>query len=116
MSQAYRIAAGIIARRLPRGDGDVQAARQMATENLVRLRVNEGLVHEVINDYVAYMEGNTELARYHRLLATHDWAYEFSDDHSMWRRGCVERHVLNAMAAQLDHDRSIWRLYDPGTH
>lgn len=113
MSQAYRVAANIIARRLHHGDGNIQAARQMATENLARLQVNEGLAQEVINDCVAYMESDTELARYHRLLATHDWTYEFSDDHSMWQRGCAERHVLNALAAQLDHDRSIWRLYDP---
>ena len=29
-----------------------------------------------------------------RLLETHDWTYQRSDDHSKWQRGCEERRRI----------------------
>ena len=28
------------------------------------------------------------------LCNNHDWTYEYSDDHSVWRRGNIEREIL----------------------
>ena len=44
---------------------------------------------------------NTELTTLDRLLAFHDWHYEFSDDHSAWTRGVRERDAINAEAKRL---------------
>jgi hypothetical protein len=27
----------------------------------------------------------------------HDWTFEYSDDHSVWRRGCEQRDALRAV-------------------
>ena len=44
---------------------------------------------------------NPELTTLDRLLAFHDWHYEFSDDHSAWTRGVRERDAINAEAKRL---------------
>jgi len=38
---------------------------------------------------------NENLVNLDRLLQFHDWTYEFSDDHSVWKRGVVERDNIN---------------------
>ena len=49
-----------------------------------------------------------ELTKYRKLLAWHDWAYEYSDDHSVWIRGRQELAVLREMQSKLDPDCEIW--------
>ena len=44
---------------------------------------------------------NPELTTLDRLLAFHDWHYEFSDDHSAWTRGVRESDAINAEAKRL---------------
>lgn len=46
-------------------------------------------------------------------LKRHDWFYEYSDDHSVWRRGSDERSKLYAACSEHDPDRSIWNQYAP---
>jgi hypothetical protein len=38
---------------------------------------------------------NEHLTTLDRLLAFHDWTYEYSDDHSAWTRGQREREAIN---------------------
>ena len=38
---------------------------------------------------------NDPLVNLERLLQFHDWHYEFSHDHSVWKRGVAERDAIN---------------------
>ena len=38
---------------------------------------------------------NDTLVNLERLLQFHDWSYEFSDDHRVWKRGTAERDAIN---------------------
>lgn len=51
--------------------------------------------------------------RYIELLETHDWFYQFSDDHSVWKRGDDEYNTIMGLKAQLDPDGSIFNQYKP---
>jgi hypothetical protein len=44
---------------------------------------------------------NEHLTTLDRLLAFHDWHYEYSDDHSAWNRGVREREAINAEVKRL---------------
>jgi hypothetical protein len=44
---------------------------------------------------------NPELIALDQLLAKHDWTYEYSDDHSAWKRGRQERDAINAEKRRL---------------
>ena len=47
---------------------------------------------------------NPELTTLDRLLAFHDWTFEYSDDHSQWCRGVRERDAINAEQKRLIHE------------
>lgn len=111
MTPATFNACRTIAMRLLHGNQDVASARTAATEQLIRLGHNPGMAAEIATDAVQRLSADTELARYERLLATHDWTYEYSDDHSVWQRGRAERAVLQALAQQLDPERKLWQEY-----
>ena len=36
-----------------------------------------------------------------RLLAHHDWYYDYCDDHSVWTRGVSQRDAINAEQRRL---------------
>ena len=38
---------------------------------------------------------NEPLAVLEKLLKSHDWTYEFSDDHRVWKQGMAERSAIN---------------------
>jgi hypothetical protein len=44
---------------------------------------------------------NENLVTLDRLLAFHDWYYDYSDDHSVWTRGVRERDAINAEQKRL---------------
>ena len=44
---------------------------------------------------------NPELTTLDRLLAFHDWYYDYSDDYSAWTRGRREREAINAEVKRL---------------
>ena len=46
---------------------------------------------------------NPELIALDRLLARHDWFYEYSDDHSGWRRGQAQLDAINEEQRRLIH-------------
>ena len=44
-----------------------------------------------------------ELIALDRLLARHDWFYDYSDDHSVWRRGQAQLDAINEEQRRLIH-------------
>lgn len=50
---------------------------------------------------------------YVNLLRTHDWAYEWSDDPGVYRRGANERNELYRMQVVIDEDYTIWNENAP---
>jgi hypothetical protein len=41
-----------------------------------------------------------DLEKYKKLLKEHDWYYQYSDDHSVWRAGSHSHNVLWHFAKQ----------------
>lgn len=52
-------------------------------------------------------------AMYVSALITHDWQFQFSDDHSTYVRGAAERQALCAMQATIDPLFRIWNRHAP---
>ena len=48
---------------------------------------------------------NEHLINLDRLLQFHDWQYEFSDDHRVWKRGVAERDNVNQEQKRLISNR-----------
>jgi hypothetical protein len=46
---------------------------------------------------------NEPLAILEKLLQSHDWSYEFSDDHRVWKRGTAERNAISDEQKRLIH-------------
>ena len=44
---------------------------------------------------------NEELINLDRLLAIHDWYYNYSDDYTVWTRGQIERGAIDAEQRRL---------------
>jgi hypothetical protein len=44
---------------------------------------------------------NEALINLDRLLAHHDWYYDYCDDHSVWTRGVSQRDAINAEQRRL---------------
>jgi len=38
---------------------------------------------------------NEPLVILEKLLQTHDWYFDYSDDHSVWKKGMTERSAIN---------------------
>lgn len=38
---------------------------------------------------------NESLAMMEKLLKSHDWYFDYSDDHSVWKKGMTERSAIN---------------------
>ena len=102
------VASRTIAMRIDSGDGNVAAAVTDATQRLTNMGMNAGMAAEMAQDVRYRLVGDTELHRYQRLLATHDWTF---DDSRAFSAGATERARLNMIAAQLDPDRKLWEEY-----
>jgi len=50
---------------------------------------------------------------YIKLLKSHDWYYDYSDDHSVWKRGVAARDRLRALQKDLDPTGEIWDEHAP---
>ena len=59
------------------------------------------------------------LEDYARMLQSHDWFYEMSDDNSVWKRGLDERGEINMAKRQLVEagfeaaEKAYWKAYAP---
>ena len=56
--------------------------------------------------------------RFETLLKTHDWFYDFADDHSVWTRGQEEKERLRSLGKVLgEHDAervsNLWNAFAP---
>lgn len=49
-----------------------------------------------------------ELGEYYDELEKHDWFYDYSDDHSVWRRGQAARNKLSSIASQSPEHKALW--------
>ena len=57
------------------------------------------------------MQSKSELDNYEALLKKHDWYYNYSDDHSVWRRGRDSYAELCKQQVKLDPTKEIWNKY-----
>lgn len=56
--------------------------------------------------------------RYVQLLKTHDWYYDYTDDHSVWQRGNRERAEITQMYKALGSEvaKETWNKYAPSMY
>lgn len=56
--------------------------------------------------------------KYAQLLKTHDWFYDYADDHAIWERGNRERAELHQMYKAFDPSdaKRMWNQYAPAAH
>lgn len=57
-----------------------------------------------------------EVAEYREKLKKHDWAFEYSDDHSVWQRGRQSLGELQQMQKRLDPDCKVWNSLAPSDY
>ena len=52
------------------------------------------------------MEETTPMTkeRFVKMLKSHDWFYQWSDDHSKWTRGCQQRAAIMEAKKELGED------------
>lgn len=48
------------------------------------------------------------LGEYWDLLSKHDWTFDMSDDHSVWKRGQAEKTTLQAIARYSDAHQDLY--------
>jgi hypothetical protein len=48
------------------------------------------------------------LKEYYNELRRHDWYYEYSDDHGVWRRGCDNHNKLRSMSDESQDHKKMW--------
>ena len=53
------------------------------------------------------------MQEYLDLLKSHDWFHEYSDDHSVWKRGREQRARLLELKGQYDTEYVYWNRYAP---
>ena len=62
---------------------------------------------------------NQTLADFESKLRSHDWTYQYSDDHAVWRRGQAEREAIAAQLIQLKSQglaseaEALYKQYSP---
>jgi hypothetical protein len=60
-----------------------------------------------------------KLQVFEQALKSHDWYYDYSDDHRVWRRGTEQHDALLKMRKELkqEHDPAVidalWSKYSP---
>jgi hypothetical protein len=52
-----------------------------------------------------------DLNQYYTQLERHDWFYDYSDDYSVWARGCTERSRLRGMASKHPRFDELYRAF-----
>ena len=51
------------------------------------------------------------IQEFYKLLNSHDWKYEFSDDHSQWQRGREQRKQIERVLAKTKDDPEFGALF-----
>lgn len=70
------------------------------------------MFHTPVHKLTARQPSATD--RYIDALQAHDWFFDYSDDHGVFRQGMEQRRQLDALAQELDPDYRIWDAYAPG--
>lgn len=76
-------------------------------------------LHPIFAGILDDIESSTVIARrvqreaYIRLLQSHEFAYEFSDDHKVWMRGADERAQLRILQREVDPSGALWNQHAP---
>lgn len=52
-------------------------------------------------------------SQYQEALTTHDWTFEFSDDHKVWRKGREAQAELLYAARVFDRGFELWNAAAP---
>ncbi len=53
---------------------------------------------------------------YAHALARHDWGYEYSEDHRVWKTGQAQRALLHKARLAHDPDGHLWNQHAPTGH
>mgnify|MGYP000497543750 CR=1 FL=1 len=56
---------------------------------------------------------DAEKENYKYLLTTHDWSYEYSDDHRVYTKGREEKNKLYWYQERIDQNFTTWNEYAP---
>ena len=51
------------------------------------------------------------LEEYENLLKNHDWYYQYSDNHGIWKTGQMEQELILQYQPLLDPDKKIFNKY-----
>lgn len=57
--------------------------------------------------------GPNAMERYVELLKRHDWTYQYSDDHSVWKRGQAEADAIRKLGDIVDPERNLYKKHSP---
>lgn len=70
-------------------------------------------------DLRTFFDNLPKLKDFEKRLKYHDWYYEYSDDHSVWRAGCKEQNEIRQMMEELkrvemgDEAQGLYDYYCP---
>jgi len=67
---------------------------------------------EKLANKIKYSDSD-EMKEYIKLLKSHDWTYDYSDDHSVWQRGSKEADAIRALGDKVDPDRELYKKHSP---
>lgn len=70
-------------------------------------------LNEMWKTPIESLEGDALWEHYENCLIAHDWTFDYSDDHNVWKAGCAQRDHLNAVlekCKEIDEDRAV-KLY-----
>jgi hypothetical protein len=83
-------------------------------EQYVKTNVKSDSLQQKINSVFKQPQRN-EFSKdeYIRLLKTHDWHFQMSDDHRVYKNGEQVLNKLTQMQKSLDPDKKIWNQYAP---
>ena len=56
---------------------------------------------------------NSREQKYRKLLGTHDWYYNFSDDYSVWAKGKSHASEIWGLQPDVDPDFKIYNEHAP---
>ena len=57
--------------------------------------------------------GPKAMDEYIAKLKSHDWTYDYSDDHRVWQRGVDERNAIRNLQKVIDPDFEVYNKYAP---
>jgi hypothetical protein len=75
--------------------------------------LSQFLIHLIKGLKMNTMQG---LKDYIKALESHDWFYNYSDDHQAYMTGSSEKDILRKLAMIYDHNFQIWDSIAPNQY